>query len=160
MKSYLIYEKDKFLGFADNKKRLKDFLKNRKGTYKIIKINDKKIPDRIKKSITYDEHRLGGYEGYHGDSDTTLFYYEQLIMEQFMMDDACAIQYLADHLIELSEYIKFDKNEQKIINHSLKYLIDFMGNITESNEILYDECYNIRKYFYERYFKLKKDQPL
>jgi len=151
MKYYLIYKKDKFLGWADNKKIIKTFMKDRPGTYKIIKNDEEDIPEKIRKSFSFDNFQLTWFMGYYTSVKVALFNYEVSEFEEAMSRDSLKLHVAADQLIRHSKVIKFSKEEKKLINYVCSGIIDRVYGITDSNEIIYDECIDIVKYFTEAY---------
>lgn len=158
MKYYAIYKKDKFIAITDNKYYLSEYINNRKGKFHVLKIDEKELPDNIKNNFHFDDYSLTKYEGYYTDINLILTYMEYTALEDFMNDDAALLHHLLNKIFKQTEYIKFSKDEYKLIKYTLSYLIDFISSITDSNEVLYDECYDVSKFFYERFLKYyKKD---
>ena len=155
MKYYAIYKNDKFIAITDNKKYMKHFIENRKGNYKVIKINDKELPDNIKQHSHFDDFMLTPYIGYHGFGDVILTWREYMEVEELMSDDAIILKQLLSRFNIYLKYFKFDKDSKRLIKYSLIWLIDFIENIVNTDEVLYDECFNIKKYFYEKYLDHK-----
>lgn len=157
MKYYIIYKDDHFLGYTTNKKLLNNFLDNREGKYHVEKIKEEEIPDKIKNSFNFTNYELTEYTNYYTDNDTVLFNYEYTDVEECMIKDSLALQYLLSVLIKDIDYLKITDEERKIIQYSFYRIIDDLNAITDSNEIIFDEIINIRKYFYERYLPNRRD---
>lgn len=158
MKYYAIYKKDEFVAITDNKKYLNHYIANRKGKFNIIKINENELPEDIKNNIYLDDYMLSHYQGYYTDVDLVLTYREYTAVEDFMNDDAALLQFILTKLVKQLKYIKFTNEEHRLITYAFSYIIDFISGITESNEVLYDEYFDVKKFFYERFLKYyKKD---
>lgn len=157
MKYYLIYKNKNFLGYTTDKKLLDNFINHRKGKYKIHKVPEDEIPDDIKKSFHFTNFELIEYINYYTINDTVLFNYEAIDMEDMILKDSLYLQQLSEFIIDNIKYFKLKKENEKLIKYSLKYLIDTLDCITDSNEVIFDEIINIKKYFYERYLVNRKD---
>lgn len=156
MKYYIIYKKDEFIGYATDKKLLNNFLKNRKGTYKILKLNDSEISDDIKKSFTFEEYGLTEYANYYTCNDTVLFGYEIVEMEDLIHKDITILQSLINILLKDTKYIRLTDDEKKMIKYSFRQILEITEPILGDTEVIYDEIITIKKYFYNRYLPFKK----
>lgn len=157
MKYFIIYKDDHFLGYCVDKKILNNFLNHRKGKYEIYKIKESEIPEKLKNSFEFTNYELLEYTNYYTNNDTPVFNYEAIDMENLMVKDALAIQSLSEEVIHNLKYFKLTDEELKIIKYSFERLIEDLNCITDSNEVIYDEIFNINKYFYERYFPIRRD---
>ena len=157
MKYRVIFENGHFIGYATNKQLLSNFLNNRKGKYKIKKVDESEIPEEIKNSFDFTNYELVEYTNYHTDNDTILFNYEYVDMEDHMVRDALMMQHLALELIHCLNVIRLTDDERKIIQYSLYRIFDDLKAITDTNEVIFDEIFDIRKYFYKRYLPNRRD---
>jgi len=156
MNYFIIYNKDKFLGYTTNKKLLNNFLNNRKGKYHVNRIKDTDLPEDIKNSSIFYEYELNEYIDYSTTNDTVLFNYERDEMERMITEDAHALNSLLSNILDNLKYFKLSNAEKKIITCSFKKVINDLEYIIDGHEVIFDEIINIRKYFYKRYLASKK----
>lgn len=151
MSYHVIFKDGHFIGYTTDKKLLGNFLNNRKGKFRVEKFKADEIPDSIRKSFDFTNYELTQYTDYYTSNDTVLFNYEQVDMEEYMLQDMLALQHLIIKLLGCLRHVKFSDDESRLIRCSLHRLFDDIRAITDTNEAIFDEIINIRKYFYDRY---------
>jgi hypothetical protein len=151
MKYYIIYKDSGFIGYTTNKVLVNNFLKTRKGNYHVEKIDEKDISNDIKNSSTFFNCELFEYINYHTDNDTVLFEYEARDMEENIIKDMQLLQELIVVVMNNLKYIQLSKDEEKLIKYVFYTLFEDLDTITNSDEVIFYELINIKKYFYERY---------
>ena len=124
MKYYIIYQNDHFIGYTTDKNLLDNFLKNRKGKYKIKKFKEEEIPEKIRNSFNFTNYELVEYCDYYTDNDAVIFNYEYTDMEEYMNKDCLALQQLIESLLENIKYINLNDEERKIIQYSFYKIYD------------------------------------
>jgi len=157
MKYYIIFKDNHFIGYTTDKNLLDNFLNNRKGKYKVKKLNEDEIPDEIRNSFEFSNYELVEYCDYYTTNDAVIFNYEYIDMEEYMSRDCLALQHLLKFVLQNLNLMNFNDEDRKIIQYSFYKLYDDLNAITDSNEVIYDEIININKYLYDRYLPNRKD---
>lgn len=151
MKYFIIYKDNKFIGYTDNKKMLRQFLKIRNDKYKIIKMYDDEIASKIKTSDTFESYALSYYQGYELTTELPIFIYEFPKFEALIREHLITTVALIDAIRKQLEYFKSDDLEK--FDSSLKSVYDMCYEfITYScHEPVYDELLDVLgifKYLY------------
>ena len=156
MKYYIVYKNNHLQGYTNDKLLLDNFIKNRKGNYKIYKLKESNIPKELLDSFNFNNYQLSEYINYSTDNDVILFNYEASDMEDLLLKDLLSLESLLKDLLKHIKYFKFDENEVNLIRYALKYLLENISSITETDEPIFDEIVDINKYFYKRYLPNRK----
>lgn len=145
-KYYAIYNKERFIGYTDNKKFLKLFLKNRKGKYNVKIFEEDEIPESILNSFTFHSYLLTFFQGYHLTYELPVFEYEYIELENHIRDDLAILYNALENLLKLIDFIKVDnkQNMREKINHIIVQIAEV---ISSDHEVVYDELVDVVKYF-------------
>lgn len=133
MSYYLIFTKEgSFNCFTKDKKILKKYLKERNiDKYNVLKIKDRDMTEKLKKSIEYEEIFVSYGVCMCASEEEYLF--ESL----YTLENEA--KYYIETLIRYFKYLKFSKKEEKIVESFIEKIINIINTCD-------DEKYNIDKY--------------
>ena len=144
---YIIYNKNRFVGYTEDKLMLENFMKNRKGKYSYKKVKKSKIPKRILDSKDFEIYSLEYYVGYRLTTELPLFLYEFEPLEDSLYRDIFTLSESLYSFLIIMEYLKFSKEEKRIIKMSLEYIIQMIENVSIGHEPIFDEVIDLVQYF-------------
>jgi hypothetical protein len=119
MKYYIIFKDNHFIGYTTDKNLLDNFLNNRKGKYKVKKLNEDEIPDEIRNSFEFSNYELVEYCDYYTTNDAVIFNYEYIDMEEYMSRDCLALQHLLKFVLQNLNLMNFNDEDRKIIQYRI-----------------------------------------
>ena len=144
---YIIYNKNRFVGYTEDKLMLENFMKYRKGKYSYKKVKKTKIPKRILNSKDFEIYSLDYYVGYRITTELPLFLYEFEPLEDSLHRDIFTLSESLYSFLLIMKYLRFTKEEERIIKISLEYLIQVIENVSLGHEPIFDEVIDLVQYF-------------
>lgn len=123
---YLIFKDTKFIGYSNNRKAVKSLISNRGNVFNIHKVEEININD-IK---NIHEYQLNWYPEYN----MAIFNYEIVEALKIAVHRTEKLQSVYEDMKKLSRFIKYSKNEEKIITQFCSFIKRLIEDIIGGGE--------------------------
>lgn len=109
--TYLIFRENRFFGHTNNKKILKMFLKERKITYRVERIEDGLLSENLTEDDDFYSKKLDYYEHYR----RVLTEEELIFIVDYVNDTLYKMIKIFQRLGKELKFVRLDKEEQQLI---------------------------------------------